>query len=201
MGASHLERRDEDASRNVEKADAKQQPRDKGGIAVGCRSYCLLALRLTLQRLQGGRAVLYVNATFDGTEDSVDFNGALHCPMPVQHRTRAEISHPDDEGTKASVRPPTTISRSLAAVNINDTVSPTHTRIRLQTHIRSASVVPTIGTPTPLSRSSSSSALHSSPSTHMESGTELLSMKEATRLKRIPPVRQLLATLKLGVDP
>ncbi|KIJ26193.1 hypothetical protein M422DRAFT_272769 [Sphaerobolus stellatus SS14] len=40
-----------------------------------------------------------------------------------------------------------------------------------------------------------------SPSTHMESGTELLSIKEATRLKRIPAVRQLLATLKLGVDP
>ncbi|KIJ36823.1 hypothetical protein M422DRAFT_260683 [Sphaerobolus stellatus SS14] len=49
--------------------------------------------------------------------------GALHCPMPVQHRTRAKVI----EGRrKASLRPPTPISHSLAAINANGTVSPSH---------------------------------------------------------------------------
>ncbi|KIJ36834.1 hypothetical protein M422DRAFT_34040, partial [Sphaerobolus stellatus SS14] len=38
MGASYLEYRDEDASRNDEKADAKQQPRNKRRVVVGCMS-------------------------------------------------------------------------------------------------------------------------------------------------------------------
>ncbi|KIJ26197.1 hypothetical protein M422DRAFT_38327 [Sphaerobolus stellatus SS14] len=43
MGASHLEYRDEDASRNVEEADAKQQPRNKRRAAVGCMSELALS--------------------------------------------------------------------------------------------------------------------------------------------------------------
>ncbi|KIJ24397.1 hypothetical protein M422DRAFT_274839 [Sphaerobolus stellatus SS14] len=123
-----FEYRDKDASADVKEADAMQQSRNKHRVAV----------RLSLDPTSGACDSTSDNVTsLDVAETLQRGLGALHCPMPVQHRTRAE---------------PTVKAEKLP---------PSHTRIRLQTHIRSAFVVPMIGTPIPLSHSSSSSALHS----------------------------------------
>ncbi|KIJ36837.1 hypothetical protein M422DRAFT_260702 [Sphaerobolus stellatus SS14] len=166
MGASHLEYRGEDASRNVEKADAKQQPRHKRRIAVGCMSeltlllYCLLVTVTTS---------LDVAETLPDSKEEEPFLTSM--PRSTGPKTawtwRVALPNAGDacrviEGRrKASVHSSTPIALSLAAVNANGTVSSSHARITLQLHTISASIIPIIGTSTHLFRSSSSSTLYS----------------------------------------
>ncbi|KIJ42268.1 hypothetical protein M422DRAFT_254673 [Sphaerobolus stellatus SS14] len=158
-----------------------------------------------IARLEGGRAVLDVNATFDGTED---WTWRVALPNAGDACRGSGNSHPDGEsGRKASMRPPTPISRSLAAVNANGTTSPSHKLITLHQiclrptiELESRSFIsPVFVRQIP---SSDKSSMHTvwSQLTHLESGTASVDAGD-TRLKYIPPVRQLLATLKLGVDP
>ncbi|KIJ42286.1 hypothetical protein M422DRAFT_254691 [Sphaerobolus stellatus SS14] len=221
-GVSHLEYRDEDASRNVEEADAKQQPRNKRRIAVRLSlSYPAVYWRCVwwvpfdighrnvsrcctdIARFDGERAVLYVNATFDGTEDSVDLARCIA-------RCRR----------KASVRPPTLISGSLDGVNANGITSPSHKlitlhQIRLRSTIELGSrsfISLVLVQQTPSSDKSSMRIMLDgngssggrtmeiggifplpdtvgSPLTRLGSGTAAVDEGD-TRLKCIPPVRQ-----------